>query len=273
MQLKKIAIFAILVFSFNGLPPTVSADHSWGNYHWARTANPFTLELGKNLSSAWSGYLATAADDWSASVVLDTVVKPGRTTSRACKATNGRVEVCNNRYGSNGWLGLAQIWVSGNHIVKGIVKVNDSYFNTSAYNTPAWRNLVMCQEVGHTLGLDHQDEDFYNANLGTCMDYTNNPSDNQHPNTHDYEQLEIIYAHLDNVNTVFSSTIGARGRVESQLVRNRLEDMNQDNKDIELDDPTTWGKLVKRDARGRSSLYSRDLGRGEKVFTFVTWVQ
>ena len=23
----------------------VNANHSWGNYHWGRTANPFTLEL------------------------------------------------------------------------------------------------------------------------------------------------------------------------------------------------------------------------------------
>jgi hypothetical protein len=29
------------------------------------------------------------------------------------------------------------------------------------------------------------------------MDYTNDPSTNQHPNAHDYEELDIIYAHLD----------------------------------------------------------------------------
>src|SRR4029453_1923478 len=65
------------------------------------------------------------------------------------------------------------------------------------YNSNAWRQLVTCQEVGHTFGLDHQDENFTNANLGTCMDYTNDPSTNQHPNQHDYDQLEAIYAHLD----------------------------------------------------------------------------
>jgi hypothetical protein len=48
---------------------------------------------------------------------------------------------------------------------------------------------VSCQEVGHTLGLDHQDENFNNANLGTCMDYKNNQSTNQHPNKHDYDQF------------------------------------------------------------------------------------
>lgn len=37
------------------------------------------------------------------------------------------------------------------------------------------RCLVTCQEVGHTFGLDHRDENFDNGNLGTCMDYTNDP--------------------------------------------------------------------------------------------------
>ena len=69
------------------------------------------------------------------------------------------------------------------------MKLNDTYFNTSTYNTEAWRNLVSCQEVGHTFGLDHQDENFNNPNLGTCMDYTNDPSSNQHPNQHDYDHL------------------------------------------------------------------------------------
>lgn len=26
--------------------------HAWGTYHWARTANPFALKLGDNVTSA-----------------------------------------------------------------------------------------------------------------------------------------------------------------------------------------------------------------------------
>jgi hypothetical protein len=50
----------------------------------------------------------------------------------------------------------------------------------------------MCQEVGHTVGLDHQDTSLDNPNLGTCMDYTSNPlgpPDNEHPKKHDYDEL------------------------------------------------------------------------------------
>ncbi len=231
------------------------AFHSWGSYHWARTANPFTLKLGDNVSTAWDAYLAEASSDWSKSSVLNTTVVGGGTTPRRCRATNGRVEVCNYRYGFNGWLGVASIWVSGSHIVQGTVKMNDNYFDTSAYNTPAWRRLVMCQEVGHEFGLDHQDENFSNPNLGTCMDYTSDPDgppSNEHPNSHDYEQLEAIYSHVDSITTI------------NQTVSNRFGNGNGA-------EAAEWGKELRKDSKGRTSLYVHELGNNEKVFTFIIW--
>src|SRR3990170_2409509 len=206
MRISKLllSLFGLLALLFV-LDTTVKANHSWGGYHWARTSNPFTLKLGDNLSSAWDSYLGTTSYDWSLSAVLNTTIVSGRTKARICRPSSGRVEVCNYTYGFNGWLGVAQIWVSGSHIAQGTVKVNDSYFNTSTYNTPPWRRLVMCQEVGHTFGLDHQDENFSNPNLGTCMDYTSDPDgppSNEHPNQHDYDQLATIYGHLDSTTTV-----------------------------------------------------------------------
>ena len=254
-------ISLILSVVFASVAITAYATHSWGSYHWARTANPFTLKLGDNVSSAWDAYLSTTSSDWSVSSVLDTTIVTGGTDPRKCRATSGRVEVCSAKYGFNGWLGIAQIWVSGDHIAKGVTKLNDSYFNTATYNTPGWRNLVMCQEVGHTLGLDHQDEIFGNSNLGTCMDYTDDPDgtlkgqlSNEHPNAHDYEQLETIYAHLDSVTTVGQTTAGP-------------------GKSGEAANASEWGKSVKEDGKGRPALYERDLGNGEKVFTFVIWAE
>jgi hypothetical protein len=199
--LMALAALSLLASAFAS---TAAANHSWGGYHWARTSNPFTVKLGNNVTTqAWQNSLASASSDWTQSSVLDALIVPGKAAQRPCKATLGQDEICNNTYGNNGWLGVAQIWLtSGSHITQGTVKVNDTYFNTSAYNTPAWRNLVMCQEVGHTFGLDHQDENFNNANLGTCMDYTNDPSTNQHPNKHDYDELITIYSHLDSTTTV-----------------------------------------------------------------------
>ena len=204
MSRRLLLTLGVLVVAASAFASTAAANHSWGGYHWARTANPFTVKLGTNLTGAWPSVLSTASSDWSASSVLDTTVVPGQSSTRRCKPTAGRDEICNNTYGNNGWLGVAQIWLASGtlHITQGTVKVNDTYFNTPTYNTTAWRNLVMCQEVGHTFGLDHQDENFNNPNLGTCMDYTNDPSTNQHPNQHDYDELVTIYSHLDSTTTV-----------------------------------------------------------------------
>lgn len=196
------ALLAILgIFMATAVP--AQASHSWGTYHWGRTSNPFTLKLGDNLTTQWDAYLTEASSDWNKSTVLGTTIVAGSVGNvKRCSPPNGRVEVCNSKYGFNGWLGVAGIFVSGGHITAGYVKLNDSYFNSSTYNKPEWRRLVMCQEIGHTFGLDHQDEAFDNPNLGTCMDYTNSPAGNEHPNQHDYDQLVTIYgSHTDGSDT------------------------------------------------------------------------
>jgi len=248
-------------------PATVIApSHAWANYHWARTANPFTVKLGDNVSSAWDGFLAAASTDWTASSVLDTTVVPGRTKPRVCKATGGQVEVCNDRYGFNGWLGIASIWASGDHITQGTVKLNDSYFNSASYNTPAWRQFVVCQEVGHTFGLDHQDENFDNPNLGTCMDYTSDPSTNLHPNAHDYEELETIYAHLDTYNSYVSSGGGGGGGGAC----NAPPGKGCNKADVPGDPQgNAWGRSLGR--KGQREKFLRVDSDGTRHVTFVIW--
>lgn len=198
-----LAVCAAVGLVASGLP--ASASHSWGSYHWGRTTSSFTLKLGDNVTNAWDAYLAEASSDWNPSTKLDTTIVAGQAGNvKRCPTTLGRVEVCNAKYGNNGWLGIAGISVSGGHITAGYVKLNDTYFSTSTYNKPEWRRMVMCQEIAHTFGLAHQDENFSNANLGSCMDYTNNPlgpPSNEHPNQHDFDQLVTIYSHTDSVNT------------------------------------------------------------------------
>jgi len=255
------------------LPLVVSAQqprvapntHAWGTYHWARTANPFTVKLGDNVSSAWDSYLVTASSDWSQSVVLNTTIVAGQSTT-SCRMTLGRVEVCARSYGNNGWLGLASINISGSHITQGSVKMNDTYFNTSTYNNPNERRHVMCQEVGHTFGLDHQSTN--GSSLNTCMDYFSNTGANAgstastHPNAHDYEELSTIYSHLDSTNTSFS-VAGPSGAVTSDAI----PAMDQ----ISLDGPGQWGVEVERSDDGRFSTYVLDFGSDRQIITFVTW--
>lgn len=206
MRVRRFTIVAAIVLAVAGVvASTASATHAWGNYHWARTSNPFTLKVGDNVDSSWDTYLDTAIADWHASSVMNLTEVAGSTTGRKCRPTRGRVEVCNAAYGFNGWLGLASISISGSHITQGTAKVNDSYYSSAKYNTPEWRAHVLCQEVGHDFGLGHQDES--GADFHTCMDYVNAPhAHSMHPNQHDYDQLVSIYSHLDTSTTIASLT-------------------------------------------------------------------
>lgn len=241
-----------------GICAPLRASHSWNGYHWARTSNPFTLTVGDNVSSVWDARLDEALGDWSASAVLDLTAAAGGTRPRSCKPTPGRIEVCNATYGRTNWLGIAQIWITGGeHITQGVAKMNDTYFNGAPYNTYSWRQLVMCQEIAHGFGLDHQDEDFDNPNLGTCMDYTSRPAGNEHPNAHDYQQLQSIYSHLDSTTTVGTAT----------LPRTMPPAMGQ----IDFDNPGQWGRLVASTRNGRVQVFELDFGGGNRVVTHVFW--
>ncbi len=239
---------------------TAAASHSWSSYHWSQastSAPAVTVVLGDNLtatrSTDWPKLLkgSATADGWTSVVhdwsnlnlfdagafgdILDTPWTKGANLSnqKRCKPVSGRVEVCNARYGYNGWLGVAQIWVSGGHIGQATTKLNDSYLDGARYDA-ADKQHVLCQEVGHAFGLDHQDES--GADLNTCMDYASD-LDNAHPNAHDNEQINAIYrSHTDPTATVHTTT-KASGRVK----------------------------------RVRKDLYVESFPDGTKVFTFVTW--
>ena len=245
------------------LATPASANHSWGGYHWARTANPLTVQLGDNVDSRWDSYLRTTQSDWNQSTVIESPLVAGSTNPKNCRGVAGTIQVCNSTYGNTGWLGIASISITGGtHITQGTVKLNDTYFNTAKYNTPAWRNMVSCQEVGHTYGLDHQDENFNNTNLGTCMDYTNDPSgtagtngnlNNEHPNAHDYDELLTIYGHLDSTTTVAfrANAAGAFGDPG--------------------DSPRDWGRAIHFDSLGRPDMFQRVDGPGLMTLTHVFW--
>lgn len=258
-MLNRLLIPTTLVGLVLALVP-VSAEHSLGDFHWARTSNPFSLDVGDNVSPVWDPFLDEAIADWSQSAVLDLVKVDGGTLPGLCRPTEGRIEVCSARYGLTGWIAFFRIWADGSHhITQAITRLNDTYFDTAPFNTPAWRRYVMCQEIAHDFGLDHQDEIVDNPNLGSCMDYTNDPNgppSDEHPNAHDFEQLEIIYSHLDPFSTV-GRTPRAAGPPAALSPG--------------IDTPDQWGRLVRSSAAGRMQVFEQVYGRGHKVVTGVFW--
>jgi hypothetical protein len=237
----------------------VSASHPWSDFHWARTANPFTLKLVRKLTSTWRPYLDLASAGWTTTSKLNTTIIAGLSddaSRQACATVTGQVVVCNYAYGLLGWSGLASIWFdASHHIYKATSKMNDSYSWT-----PGKRQLVMCQEVGHTFGLGHQDETFGNPNLGTCMDYTSfpfGPPNNLALNQHDHDQLNLIYAHLDGYTTITAVPEAASAEEEN----------------IDFNQSSEWGILKASFNGGRTEVYERYLGDGNSVATFVVWAE
>src|SRR4029453_18777977 len=121
--------------------------------------------------------------------------------------------------------------------------------------------LVTCQEIAHGFGLDHPDENFSNRNLGSCMGYTSDPDgggafglSNEHPNSHDYEELVVIYSHTDSTATTGAALSNA---APSAMI------------DIELEGPNQWGKLVRASRNNRVQVFEADFGRGYKIITHV----
>ncbi len=225
-----------------------AAVHTWNNYHWARTSTQVSPPVVSIVTSQWSSYVTNAVADWNRSTVIQSPLSTAGGNGRTCKPQAGKILVCNASYGNNGWLGLASIWLSNGHISQGTTKVNDTYYNTSTYNTPAWRASVMCQEIGHDYGLGHQDENSNDDLTNSCMEYTNNPSGNESPDQHDYDQLLLSYNHTD---------ASAPAAASGQSLGNVRSD---------------WGRSIGRDKQGRDNEFERDLGNGMKVVTHVTWL-
>jgi len=230
------------------LATPVLAVHKWSTYHWKRTTTEISPPIGDNVNSNWDSYLRTAVTDWNRSTRINSTLTTGQTSPSTCAPRAGRIEVCNAAYGNVGWLGIAQVWLSADgHISQGTTKLNDTYYGAgSSYNTPAWRAAVTCQEIGHDYGLAHQDEDFNTDATSSCMEYTNVPSGNEHPDQHDYDQIASIYSHAH-------AAANLPGAAEPNGVATGLT-------------RESWGKQTGHHR------YERDLGEGRKVITDVLWV-
>jgi hypothetical protein len=183
-------------------------DHFWTNFKWENPNCDLVISIGdchlNNGGQDFSALLTDVVDRWNnvpqnqdltGATFTPNGISFQKTTCSddyqvACDNPDmlNRISSCNGDYGDNGWAGLATIWTySGtNFLAKGLSKVNE-YYNMNNAET----QHVLCQEIGHSFPMGHQDES--GADFNTCMDYSVWTSPNRYPNLHDVELLDAIY--------------------------------------------------------------------------------
>ena len=165
--------------------------------HWPESGHGLTLQILNALDDPWYSYFYKAVQEWNDgtpdALTLSTVTV---TPDSTCSPVTGKLKVCNGNYGNTQWLGINEILVDRrtNTIYASSAKMNEYYLQSASTDQ---KQYTMCHEMGHGFGLPHWDENFYNADLGNCMDYTIHPSVNMQPSRSNYDFLAEMYGTVD----------------------------------------------------------------------------
>lgn len=286
--MKKLMAFSVAALA---AWPASADNHQWGDYHWSTETTEVSLTLlYKFADPRWNEFHTRSISIWKDNAESPLNLSDGgessATTPKKCDPIANRILVCSEKYGYRGWLGVASIWVDGNHITQSTVKYNDSYYSSGKYNTREQRNFVTCHEVGHTFGLGHLDENFDNDNLGSCMDYTSDPDgppDNQVPGSMDWNVLNSnsMYGSGHDHSTTGGDDGGdgggpgggpPEGKGPNKLDPFRFRTVGE-IPETSGEASTEWGRIVGYDNAGRPNEYLLDLGNGRRKITFVYWVR
>ncbi|KAL7466577.1 hypothetical protein ACHAXS_006861 [Conticribra weissflogii] len=160
-----------------------------------------TLQVLNNLDaeSHWNEFFEAAVSDWDNGDpdAVTLYVRQGGDYDPECRAIRRAMKVCNGNYGPTDWRGVNQILLQDEYIITSLAKMNDYYLEGT---TNAQKQYTMCHELGHGLGLGHTDENFHNRDLGNCMDYTERPQNNMHPDESNFETLVGLYGNVDGTS-------------------------------------------------------------------------
>ena len=229
----------------------------------------FNLTVVDSTTDNWSPYVARASvtgrSPTSSTWFARTAPRP--TGTGAVPRARGAVRICNQTYGNTGWLGIAGISIDGTgHIVAGYTKLNDSVLQPGLLRHASLEAERHLPGARAHVGLDHQDEDFNNASLYTCMDYQVPPF--RVPNDHDYAELETIYAHL----TPTTRTREAGAAVATGGSCNAPPGKGCNKADAgQGHSRADWGISLGR--KGAKEKFLRIEPDGTRHLTFVTWAE
>lgn len=205
--------FADFIFSRDGWQGLKAQDLPRWN---TRGSGTLKLEMINALEDHWQPYFEQSVLEWNTGDpdVVELSVTPA-TPDSDCGFQRGKFAVCAGDYGDTTFHGVNEILVYGDSITASVAKLNEYYL---ARATEARKQYTMCHEIGHGFGLPHSDENFYNLNLGNCMDYTDRPWTNTAPDTSTFELLQQIYGNSrypegapPGGNVVSSGSSGSNG--------------------------------------------------------------
>ena len=173
--MKKLLIALALLIIPTGV---AFAENAWATYHWPTgDLNPSVKDRTK--SSLYD--VSAGVQEW---VGLETPIQP--------VVVSGKGQITVKEASNTFWLGLARIFIDGEgHITKGEVQLNTRLL--AGYG-PAAADHVLCQEIGHVLGLDHN-----RTALDTCMNDQATLGSATSPNIHDADTFNVIYGHSDTI--------------------------------------------------------------------------
>jgi hypothetical protein len=186
----------LILFALAALPAVAAANHAWlvngQAAHWASTTDPAQIDLGDNLNDpVWDSQRFDPSLAWSASPLASGQLGPSpflRVNTQADGLASNEVEMYDGFYGQDGWIGQATLDSidSESHIHHATVQLNRSYSLSERE-----KHAAIVHEVGHTLGLSHQE--------GTVMCPFLCGIDD--PVAHDYEMLALVNSHTDSYDT------------------------------------------------------------------------
>jgi hypothetical protein len=158
---------------------------------WKNDGNGLKLEVVNALQEEWYTAFSLALDDWeNGEPDALTLTRTSSEYDSNCDPIKGKLKVCNGNYGDTQWKGINQLLSLNGWIISSAAKLNEYYLADASFDE---RRYTICHEIGHGFGLPHTDENFFNKDLGNCMDYTSNPSVNKSPDKGNFETLLGLY--------------------------------------------------------------------------------
>jgi len=231
-------------------------DSASGAFRWSTNGvGGLSLTILNAMEDSWEAELRTAVNNWEAGVPVDPLSLQIERTSYdyACSAVDGKLKICNGDYGATRWRGINEVVLNKrtNTIVSSAARMNEYYLPNGG--KAEQRLYTLCHELGHGFGLPHWDEDFYNEDLGNCMDYTSRPQNNMQPDAANFLYLGELYG---------NGTVTAA--LNSQVVAQQQEDDSTSDAPVAGENGKNGGKNGKNGNRKQRERVLRGGGRGRR---------